>query len=122
MRSDPAPGVDDDDIRWHRAPRSIHSQMDRAGLLGEPVEPAAAALPVPDGSTGDRSAARGSGPVGGGVWWAAGGLLLGLGGGHVLRRAAARHEAGPPPGEEPRHELIDLGSLTSVSASRSRLR
>jgi hypothetical protein len=122
VRSDPAPGVEDDDIRWHRAPRTIYAQMDRAGLLGEPVKRLAEVLPLPDGTAGDPSAADGSGPVEGGVWWAAGGLLLGLGGRHAIRRAAARREAGPPPREEPLHELIDLGALTPVSASRSRPR
>lgn len=122
VRSDPSPDVEDDGIRWHRAPRSLYTHMDRAGLLDEPVKRAAEGLSVPDGSIGARSAAGGSGPAAGGVWWAAGGLLLGLGGSHVIRRAAARREAGPPPREEPRHELIDLGALTPVSASRSRPR
>jgi hypothetical protein len=122
VRSDLAPDVEDEDIRWHRAPRTIYTQMDRAGLLGEPVKRVAEVLPAPGGSTGDLSAAEESGPVQGGVWWAAGGLILGLGGSHVIRRAAARREAGPPPREEPLHELIDLGALTSVSASRSRSR
>ncbi|WP_244207305.1 hypothetical protein [Streptomyces swartbergensis] len=122
VRSDPAPEVEDDDIRWHRAPRTIYRQMDRAGLLGEPVKRVAGVLPVSGGTTGDRSAADGSGLAEGGVWWAAGGLLLGLGGSHAIRRAAARREAGPPPREESLHELIDLGALTSVSASRSRSR
>jgi hypothetical protein len=122
VRSDLAPDVEDEDIRWHRAPRTIYTQMDRAGLLGEPVKRVTEVLPAPGGSTGDLSAAEESGPVQGGVWWAAGGLILGLGGSHVIRRAAARREAGPPPREEPLHELIDLGALTSVSASRSRSR
>ena len=122
VRSDLAPDVEDDDIRWHRAPRTIYTQMDRAGLLGEPVNRVAEVLPTPGGPTGGLSASEGSGPVQGGVWWAAGGLILGLGGSRAIRRAAARREAGPPPHEEPLAELIDLGALASASASRTRSR
>ncbi len=102
VRSDPRPTVEDDDIRWHRAPRSVFERFDLARLLGdaegEPVAaPAAAADP--------------DGPVRGDVRWAAGagalGLAAGAGGTLLIRRATARREAGPPR-EEPRQVLIDL--------------
>ncbi|MFE9111507.1 hypothetical protein ACFYN9_18015 [Streptomyces collinus] len=102
VRSDPSPAVEDDDIRWHRAPRSVFERFDLARLLGDteggPVaSPAAAAAP-------DR-------PVRDDVQWAvtAGvlGLAAGAGGTLLIRRAAARREAGPPRGE-PRQVLIDL--------------
>ncbi|WP_425276354.1 hypothetical protein [Streptomyces carpinensis] len=95
VRSDPAPDVADDDLRWHRAPRTVFEQLERAGLLGEKGEPA----------TGGRS-----GSVTERVRWAAAGLGAGIGGSlllHRIRRAAARREAGPPR-EEPRQQLIDL--------------
>ncbi|WP_246101375.1 hypothetical protein [Streptomyces cyaneus] len=101
VRSDLAPEVEDDDIRWHRAPRSVFERLDLAGLLGETedglVEVAAA---------GDRP-----GPVMGDPGWAVAGLVVGVatgvGGTLLIRRAAARPGAGPPR-EEPRQELIDL--------------
>ncbi|MFE6553067.1 hypothetical protein ACFVHS_32385 [Streptomyces sp. NPDC057746] len=91
VRSDPAPDVSDDDIRWRRVPRSVFDRLAEGGLLGERV-----------------AAEDGSADV---LRWGAGGLGAGLvlGGGGVfvaLRRAAARREAGPP-----RQELIDLGDL-----------
>ncbi|ANS67436.1 hypothetical protein SLINC_5212 [Streptomyces lincolnensis] len=100
VRSDMAPEVRDDDIRWHRAPRSALDRMDRAGLL--------------DGS-GGRDAGAGDGSSEGwsadGAWWAVPGLAVGfvagVGGTLLIRRAAARPGAGPPR-EEPRQELIDL--------------
>ncbi|KUL39695.1 hypothetical protein [Streptomyces regalis] len=101
VRSDLAPEVEDDDIRWHRAPRSVFERPDLAGLLGETedgrVEVAAA---------GDRP-----GPVMGDPGWAVAGLAVGfatgVGGTLLIRRAAARPGVGPPR-EEPRQELIDL--------------
>jgi hypothetical protein len=96
VRTDPAPEVADDDIRWHRAPRAVFAQWERAGLLGET-------------GTGGRAVGDGHGSAGpaGPVWWAAAGLAVGVGGTLLIRRAAARGEAGPPR-EEPRQELIDL--------------
>ncbi|MGW7297707.1 hypothetical protein [Streptomyces sp. NPDC054829] len=98
VRSDPAPEVEDDDIRWHRASRSLYERMDRAGLLGEPVR-------------GMAPEADDPGPAPDTRWWAAGGLAVGLasgaGGTLAIRRAAARREAGPPR-EGPRQQLIDL--------------
>ncbi|MEU0070868.1 hypothetical protein ABZ027_15205 [Streptomyces sp. NPDC006332] len=99
VRTDPAPEVPDDDIRWHRASRSVFDQVQRAGL------------PAGDGAAG-RAAGERAG------WWAADdarpavtglvvGVLAGVGGTLWMRRAAARPGAGPPR-EEPRQELIDL--------------
>ncbi|MFH9889391.1 hypothetical protein ACH4OQ_06345 [Streptomyces luteogriseus] len=102
VRSDPRPTVEDDDIRWHRAPRSAFERLDLARLLGDadggPVaSPAATAGP--------------GGPVRDDVRWAVAagalGLAAGAGGTLLVRRAAARREAGPPR-EEPRQVLIDL--------------
>jgi hypothetical protein len=101
VRSDPAPTVEDDDIRWHRAPRSVFERLDIARLLGD-----AAGGPV-----GGRPAADPPGSVRGDVRWAvtagALGLAAGVGGTLLIRRAAARREAGSPR-EEPRQVLIDL--------------
>ncbi|MEV0176704.1 hypothetical protein AB0I00_37040 [Streptomyces sp. NPDC050803] len=101
VRSDPAPEVEDDDIRWHRAPRSVFERLDRAGALGAPE----------DGPGGGASAGDASDPAGDGVWWAIPGLAVGfaagVGGTLAIRRAAARPGAGPPR-EEPRQQLIDL--------------
>lgn len=102
VRSDPSPTVEDDDIRWHRAPRSVFERFDLARLLGDaeggPVASTAAAAD-PDGPLRDD------------VRWAvtagALGLAAGAGGTLLIRRAAARREAGPPR-EEPRQVLIDL--------------
>nr|WSY52351.1 hypothetical protein OG999_21015 [Streptomyces sp. NBC_00886] len=96
VRTDPAPEVADDDIRWHRAPRSVFAQLEGKGLLGEAGTEADAARSAP-------------GPAGlaGPAWWAAAGVAVGVGGTLLIRRAAARREAGPPR-EEPRQELIDL--------------
>ncbi|MBV7699032.1 hypothetical protein KWI83_26470 [Streptomyces sp. TRM70350] len=98
VRTDPAPDVDDDDIRWHRAPRPVFERLDGAGLLGKAA----------DGTEGARGARAATVP---GVWWAipgvAVGLILGAGGTHLIRRAAAQPGAGPPRAE-PRQELIDL--------------
>ncbi|NEA99829.1 hypothetical protein G3I78_12290 [Streptomyces sp. SID13726] len=97
VRTDPAPESEDDDIRWHRAPRAVFDRADRLGLLGADEER--------DG------AAEGPAGLGRGAWWAVPGLAVGfaagVGGTRLIRRAAARPGAGPPR-EEPRQELIDL--------------
>ncbi|XUL90571.1 hypothetical protein ACQ86D_31315 [Streptomyces galilaeus] len=95
VRTDPAPDVADDDIRWHRVPRPVFTRMERAGLLGEV-----------GGDMGAGAAKDAPGPAER-VGWAAAGLAVGVGGTLLIRRAAARREAGPPR-EEPRQELIDL--------------
>ncbi|MEU1464822.1 hypothetical protein ABZ467_29820 [Streptomyces sp. NPDC005727] len=93
VRTDPAPDVEDDDIRWHRAPRDLYDRLDRAGLLGAPVSAAS-----------DRSGSRSAVPL----WWAAaGGLAAGAAATFLACRAADRRRTGPPRGE-PRQELIDL--------------
>jgi hypothetical protein len=97
VRSDPAPEREDDDIRWHRAPRAVFDQLDRAGLVGGAGE----------GRDGEGAK---TGPEHG-VWWAVPGLFVGfaagVGGTRLIRRAAAGPGAGPPR-DEPRQELIDL--------------
>lgn len=106
VRSDPAPDVRDDDIRWHRAPHAVFEQLSRTGLLGGAVEERS-------GVTAGDGAGGGEGPAGlqHGAWWAVPGLAVGfaagVGGTLLIRRAAARPGAGPPR-EEPRQELIDL--------------
>ncbi|MFF4348104.1 hypothetical protein [Streptomyces sp. NPDC001530] len=96
VRSDPSPDVEDDDIRWHRAPLSVFEQLEEQGRLFGSGS-ASVAVSKPD-------AARRAG-------WAipglAAGLALGAGGALLIRRAAARREAAGPP-REPRQELIDL--------------
>ncbi|MFD7279001.1 hypothetical protein ACFV80_18655 [Streptomyces sp. NPDC059862] len=98
VRSDPSPDVEDDDIRWHRAPRSVFERLDGARLLGGQDGTGAAG---PGARAGRAS----------GAWWAIPGLVVGLalgaGGTLLIRRAAARPMAGPPRAE-PRQELIDL--------------
>ena len=115
IRSDPAPAVQDDDIRWHRAPRSVYVQLEQERVLSGLGDGAAGA------GRGERGTGRGGGTAGqratgqgadrGGAWWAVPGTALGLavgaGGTLLIRRAAARQGAGPPR-EEPRQELIDL--------------
>ncbi|MFJ9907105.1 hypothetical protein ACIRVK_30160 [Streptomyces sp. NPDC101152] len=97
IRSDPAPAVLDDDIRWHRAPRSVFTQLEQAKVLSGRGDGMAGA----DQGRGGRD----------GVWWAVPGMALGCaigaGGTLLIRRAAGRHGAGPPR-EGPRQELIDL--------------
>jgi hypothetical protein len=92
IRTDPAVDVNDDDIRWHRAPRSVYDRLERRELFG----------PGPTADGESRSSDQ--------VWWAipglAAGLALGSGGTHLVRRAAAGREEGPP--RESRQELIDL--------------
>ncbi|CAM5595799.1 putative protein OS=Streptomyces tendae OX=1932 GN=GUR47_16585 PE=4 SV=1 [Streptomyces tendae] len=92
VRTDPAPDVADDDIRWHRVPRDTYAWLADEGFFAE-----------------DGTGAQGEGGDGGpdGVWWAAAGLGAGVAGTLLVRRAAARYRAGPPRGE-PRQELIDL--------------
>lgn len=91
IRTDPSVDVNDDDIRWHRAPRAVFDQLARGPLLG----------PAPTGPTGDRSR------------WSAvpglvAGLVLGALGTTLLRREAARHEPGPPRERGSRQDLIDV--------------
>ena len=99
VRSDPAPEREDDDIRWHRADRTVFDRLARTGLLGGSGE----------GHLGGGRRGEGSGPHG--VWWAVPGLAVGFAAGaagtRLIRRAAARPGAGPP-WDEPRQELIDL--------------
>ena len=95
VRTDPAPDVEDDDIRWHRASQTVFDELDRDGLLG---------------AKATTTAAKSDEGLSDGMRWAvtglAGGLALGVGGSLLIRRAAARREPGPP--REPRQELIDL--------------
>ncbi|MFJ6648241.1 hypothetical protein ACIQPS_21635 [Streptomyces sp. NPDC091290] len=106
VRSDLAPDVEDDDIRWHRAPRSVLQRLERGRLLGGAEDGPAGTEAVAAG--GDRAS---PGPGAGEVRWAVAGLAVGVaagaGGTALIRRAAARRGAGPPR-EEPRQELIDL--------------
>ncbi|MER5471426.1 hypothetical protein ABZX90_21600 [Streptomyces sp. NPDC002935] len=97
VRSDPSPDVVDDDIRWHRAPRSVFGQLAEEGKLFGSAPVAVPAEAEPDAV--ER------------VTWVlpglAAGLALGVGVPWFRRRAAARREdAGSP--REPRQELIDL--------------
>ncbi|MET7985572.1 MULTISPECIES: hypothetical protein [unclassified Streptomyces] len=97
VRSDPSPDVADDDIRWHRAPRSVFGQLTEEGTLFGAAPTVVAAVAEP--GTADRAR------------WVlpglAAGVVLGAGVPWLLRRAAARREdAGSP--REPRQELIDL--------------
>ncbi len=101
VRSDPAPDVLDDDIRWHRASRSVFEEMSRAGLPAGVGSGAAA--DATDGRDGEW-AAGGLWPD---VWGLALGFAAGVGGTLLIRHAAARPGAGPPR-EGPRQELIDL--------------
>ncbi|MGW2901485.1 hypothetical protein ACWC91_02810 [Streptomyces sp. NPDC001204] len=96
VRSDLAPDVEDDDIRWHRTSRDLYERLARTGLLGD--TDGAPSGNAPGGSPGGR---------GDQLWWAAGGLAAGAGGTLLICRAAARRGAGPPR-EEPRQELIEL--------------
>ncbi|MFD8538601.1 hypothetical protein ACF1AU_25160 [Streptomyces rubrogriseus] len=90
VRTDPAPDVADDDIRWHRVDRDTYAWLVDEGFVAK------------DGS-GDQEEDRGPD----GVWWAAAGLGAGVAGTLLVRRAADRYRTGPPRGE-PRQELIDL--------------
>ncbi|WP_405880195.1 hypothetical protein OG747_17070 [Streptomyces sp. NBC_01384] len=95
VRTDPSPEVVDDDIRWHRAPRSVFEQVVRQGRLLAGSAAAATSKP------GLEERARW------GLPGLAAGLVLGVGGTLLMRRAAARRDAAGPP-REPRQELIDL--------------
>ncbi|KUN99002.1 hypothetical protein AQJ67_26940 [Streptomyces caeruleatus] len=101
VRSDLAPELEDDDIRWHRAPRSVFERLGLEELVGVAEDELAGATAV-----GGRP-----GSVIGDAGWAVGGLAVGfatgVGGTLLIRRAAARPGAGPPR-EGPRQELIDL--------------
>ncbi|WKX11920.1 hypothetical protein [Streptomyces sp. NL15-2K] len=110
VRVDWSPDVTDDDIRWHRAPRSVWEQLSRMELLGTAGDGAV------DGTVGSGTVGSTAGEGAGrwrpdGAWWAVPGLAVGFGAGAggtlLIRRAAARPGAGPPR-EEPRQELIDL--------------
>ncbi|MFA3873893.1 hypothetical protein ABS735_09425 [Streptomyces sp. MMCC 100] len=91
VRTDPAPDLTDDDIRWHRVPRDTYERLTGEGFLAADGTGAG-------GDDGGRY----------GVWWAAAaGLGAGVAGTLLIRRAADRYRAGPPRGE-PRQELIDL--------------
>lgn len=95
VRSDPSPDVVDDDIRWHRASRSVYERVVERGKLLD------AAASAPGSKRGVEERAR---------WVLPGlgaGLLLGAGGTFLARRAAARRDGAGPP-REPRQELIDL--------------
>ncbi|MEV5866311.1 hypothetical protein AB0L79_06685 [Streptomyces tendae] len=91
VRTDPAPDVADDDVRWHRVDRDTYARLADEGFFAK------------DG-TGD---AEEDGGARDGVWWAAAGLGAGVAGTLLVRRAADRYRTGPPRGE-PRQELIDL--------------
>ncbi|GGW30498.1 hypothetical protein GCM10010503_02610 [Streptomyces lucensis JCM 4490] len=91
VRTDPAPDVEDDDIRWHRARRDVYDRAEREGLLGAPGRPVTREV-------------RGSGVP---LSWAAGAPAAGVAGTLLARRAVARRRTGPPR-REPRQELIDL--------------
>ncbi len=91
VRSDLAPDLTDDDIRWHRASRRAYEAMTDEGFF-----------------TAGGTGTEGDGGGRHGVWWAAAaGLGAGVAGTLLTRRAADRYRAGPPRGE-PRQELIDL--------------
>ncbi|MER5537883.1 hypothetical protein [Streptomyces mirabilis] len=95
VRTDPSPDVLDDDIRWHRASRSVYERVVERGKLLD------AAASAPGSNRGVEERAR---------WVLPGlgaGLLLGAGGTFLVRRAATRRDGAGPP-REPRQELIDL--------------
>ncbi|MFJ9119930.1 hypothetical protein ACIRJO_30860 [Streptomyces sp. NPDC102394] len=102
IRSDPAPQVRDDDIRWHRAPRSVFVELEREKVLSG----LGSVSGTGEDSTGKESVA-GRSAVRWGLSGLGAGLVAGVGGTLLIRRAAARHGAGPPR-DEPRQELIDL--------------
>lgn len=110
IRTDPAPDVQDDDIRWHRPPRSIFVELEREKVLAG-LGTRATAAGGGEGPTAGRKAAGDRGDGRGSRWWAVPGLGVGLVVGAVgtllIRRATARPGAGPPR-DEPRQELIDL--------------
>lgn len=94
IRSDAAPDVADDDVRWHRGVRAVYDRLEGAGVFGS-------AEGVGESSgTGVR--------VRWGVWGALVGLVLGGGGAWGLRWWGARRDAEGVAPREPRQELIDL--------------
>ncbi|MFE9804957.1 hypothetical protein [Streptomyces sp. NPDC005548] len=96
VRTDVSPDVADDDIRWHRAPRSVFGQLAQEGKLFGPDRTAPVAAKPAALERADWALAG-----------LAAGLLLGGGIPWCIRRAATRREnAGSP--REPRQELIDL--------------
>nr|WP_308314607.1 hypothetical protein [Streptomyces sp. CME 23] len=109
IRSDPAPHVPDDDIRWHRAPRSVFVRLEREKVLSGLGGAEHGDNRGAQDAAGQEAAGAESGRDG--VRWAVPGLAVGIavgaGGTVLIRRAAARRGAGPPR-EEPRQELIDL--------------
>ncbi|MFE2602587.1 hypothetical protein ACFXDI_04405, partial [Streptomyces mirabilis] len=91
VRTDPSPDVVDDDIRWHRASRSVYERVVGRGKLLD-------AASAPGSARGVEERAR---------WVLPGlgaGLLLGVGGTLLVRRAGGRGgggggpPGGPPPG------------------------
>ncbi|GGM24174.1 hypothetical protein GCM10010129_80750 [Streptomyces fumigatiscleroticus] len=95
VRTDPAPDLPDDDIRWHRAPRREYDRLADVGFKGLAGAPAA----VDEGGAEKGGAQEG-------VWWAVGGLAVGAAGTLLTRRAVDRRRVRPPR-DEPRQELID---------------
>ncbi|MFJ8634385.1 hypothetical protein [Streptomyces sp. NPDC093568] len=95
VRTDVSPDVEDDDIRWHRAPRTVFERLDLAELTGERRDELAEGAGGTAAGDGERP-----GPVLGDAGWAVAGLAVGfaagVGGTLLIRRAAARQEAGPP--------------------------
>ncbi|MFJ9178840.1 hypothetical protein [Streptomyces sp. NPDC102360] len=83
IRTDPAVDVNDDDLRWHRAPRALVDHLTRSGVF-----PTAPSEPT------DRSP----------WWWGAAGLAVGL----TTSATAWRLRARPRHPHEPRQELVDL--------------
>jgi hypothetical protein len=92
IRSDPAPDVADDDVRWHRGARKVYDRLEKAGMVGPAERP---------GESGAGLRARWA------LWGALAGVALGGGGAWGLRRWSARRDA-EPVAREPRQELIDL--------------
>lgn len=93
IRSDPAPDVADDDVRWHRGVRAAYDGLDRAGVFGSAGE----------GAGGSGAGVR----VRWGAWGAVVGLLVGGGSVWGVRWWGARRGGAGHP-REPRQALIDL--------------
>lgn len=105
VRTDPSPDVEDDDIRWHRAPRSVFEQWEKQGRLFGSGSGSVAAMA--DGEARRVESARWEERARWTIPALAAGLALGAGGTLLMRRVAARRDAAGPP-REPRQELIDL--------------